>query len=156
MSQVIRFVKHVKIAWIIEYNNRFICLRCLRYLRCLRCPRFFRCVRCLRYLRCLRCPSCLRCLRLLTCHCHCQVSRVALCMSKVKVREWLSEWVSQWVSESVTRSPIELFWTAKKCKPPQIHNFQCFKLSFDTMLALYNKRICIFWILGFYYWDILN
>ena len=37
-----------------------------------------------------------------------QVSRVALCMSKVKV-PWVSEWVSEWV----TRSPIELFWTAK-------------------------------------------
>ena len=34
-----------------------------------------------------------------------QVSRATLCMSKVKVL---------WVSESVTRSPIELFWTAKK------------------------------------------
>ena len=33
-----------------------------------------------------------------------QVSRVALCMLKVKVL---------WVSQSVTRSPIELFWTAK-------------------------------------------
>ena len=38
-----------------------------------------------------------------------QVSRVALCMSKVKVLS-----VSQWVTQSVTRSPIELFWTAKK------------------------------------------
>ena len=35
-----------------------------------------------------------------------QVSRVALCMSKVKVLS---------VSESVTRSPIELFWTANNC-----------------------------------------
>ena len=34
-----------------------------------------------------------------------QASRVALCISKVKVPS---------VSESVTRSPIELFWTAKK------------------------------------------
>ena len=34
-----------------------------------------------------------------------QVSRITLCMSKVKVL-WLTEWV--------TRSPIELFWTAKK------------------------------------------
>ena len=42
-----------------------------------------------------------------------QVSRVALCMSKVKV-PFNSQWVSEWVSESVTRSPIELFWTAKK------------------------------------------
>ena len=39
-----------------------------------------------------------------------QVSRVALCMSKVKV---------PLVSESVTRSPIELFWTAKQ--KAQIH-----------------------------------
>ena len=37
-----------------------------------------------------------------------QVSRVALCMSKVKVAS-----VSESVSEWVTRSPIELFWTAK-------------------------------------------
>ena len=42
-----------------------------------------------------------------------QVSGVALCMSKVKV-PWVSQWVSQSVSEWVTRSPIELFWTAKK------------------------------------------
>ena len=35
-------------------------------------------------------------------------SRVALCMSKVKVPS-----VSESVSQSVTRSPIELFWTAK-------------------------------------------
>ena len=34
-----------------------------------------------------------------------QVSRIALCMSKVKVSESVSQWV--------TRSPIELFWTAK-------------------------------------------
>ena len=34
-----------------------------------------------------------------------QVSRIALCMAKVKV--------TQSVSQSVTRSPIELFWTAK-------------------------------------------
>ena len=34
-----------------------------------------------------------------------QVSRVALCMSKVKVLSG---------SELVTRSPIEQFWTAKK------------------------------------------
>ena len=33
-------------------------------------------------------------------------------MSKVKV-----PWVSQSVSQSVTRSPIELFWTAKKTNP---------------------------------------
>ena len=38
-----------------------------------------------------------------------QVSRVALCMSKVKVSESVSQWVSEWV----TRSPIELLWTAK-------------------------------------------
>ena len=37
-----------------------------------------------------------------------QVSRIAPCMSKVKVPS-----VSQ-CSESVTRSPIELFWTAFK------------------------------------------
>ena len=37
-----------------------------------------------------------------------QVSRIALCMSKVKV--------SESVSQSVTRSPIELFWTAKNDK----------------------------------------
>ena len=36
-----------------------------------------------------------------------QVSWITLCMAKVKVI--VSEWVSQWV----TRSPIELFWTAK-------------------------------------------
>ena len=34
-----------------------------------------------------------------------QVSRIALCMAKVKV--------SQSVSQLVTRSPIELLWTAK-------------------------------------------
>ena len=45
------------------------------------------------------------------CHCHCQVSRVALWMSKVKEPS-----VSESVSEWVTRSPIELFWTAKKYK----------------------------------------
>ena len=39
-----------------------------------------------------------------------QVSRMALCMAKVKV----SDLVSELVSELVTRSPIELFWTAKK------------------------------------------
>ena len=38
------------------------------------------------------------------------VSGVALWMSISKV-----PWVSQSVSDSVTRSPIELFWTAKKC-----------------------------------------
>ena len=37
-----------------------------------------------------------------------QVSRIALCMAKVKVTES--------VSELVTRSPIELFWTAKERK----------------------------------------
>ena len=36
-----------------------------------------------------------------------QVSRIALCMAKVKV--------TQLASELVTRSPIELFWTAKNC-----------------------------------------
>ena len=41
-----------------------------------------------------------------------QVSRVALCMSKVKV----THSVSDWVSESVTRSPIEPFWTAENWK----------------------------------------
>ena len=41
-----------------------------------------------------------------------QVSWVALCMSKVKVPS-----VSQFVSESVTRSPIELLWTAKNLGP---------------------------------------
>ena len=30
------------------------------------------------------------------------------------VSEWASESVSEWVSKSVIRSPIELFWTAKK------------------------------------------
>ena len=39
-----------------------------------------------------------------------QVSRIALCMAKVKVTQLVSEWVTDWV----TRSPIELFWTAKK------------------------------------------
>ena len=39
-----------------------------------------------------------------------QVSRVALWMSGSKV---LTDRVSEWVSESATRSPIELFWTAK-------------------------------------------
>ena len=39
-----------------------------------------------------------------------QASRIALCMAKVNVTDWLSEWVSEWV----TRSPIELSWTAKK------------------------------------------
>ena len=38
-----------------------------------------------------------------------QVSRVALCISISKVPS-----ASQSVSQSVTRSPIELFWTAKK------------------------------------------
>ena len=41
-----------------------------------------------------------------------QVSRIALCMAKVKV----SDSVSESVSELVTRSPIELFWTAKNRK----------------------------------------
>ena len=45
-----------------------------------------------------------------------QVSGVALCMSKVKVRES----VSQSVSQSVTRSPIELFWTAQITLTPFI------------------------------------
>ena len=35
-------------------------------------------------------------------HGHCQVSRVALCMSKVKVRQWVSQSVSEWVSQWVT------------------------------------------------------
>ena len=37
-----------------------------------------------------------------------QVSRVALCMSKVK-----KSTASDWLTELLTRSPIELFWTAK-------------------------------------------
>ena len=41
-----------------------------------------------------------------------QVFRIALCITKVKVTDWVSDWVSEWV----TRSPIELFWTAKKEK----------------------------------------
>ena len=40
-----------------------------------------------------------------------QVSRIALYMAKVNVTDW--------VSQSVTRSPIELFWTAKN---EQTHN----------------------------------
>ena len=43
-----------------------------------------------------------------------QVPRIALCMAKVKVSEWVTQWVSEWVTQWVTRSPIELFWTAKK------------------------------------------
>ena len=39
-----------------------------------------------------------------------QVSGIALCVAKVKVTQWLSDSVTEWV----TRSPIELFWTAKK------------------------------------------
>ena len=32
----------------------------------------------------------------------------------------MTQWLSESVSESVTRSPIELFWTAKNC-PPDIY-----------------------------------
>ena len=38
-----------------------------------------------------------------------------------------SESVSQWVSQSVTRSPIELFWTAKKQKNATSYSMQCFE-----------------------------
>ena len=56
-----------------------------------------------------------------------QVSRVALCMSKVKVLS---------VSESVTRSPIELFWTAKN-----VSNFQETVIS----LSLFLPPISLIW-----------
>ena len=47
-----------------------------------------------------------------------QVSRIALCMAKVKV--------SQLVSQLVTRSPIELLWTAKTPVCPQLcHGCVC-------------------------------
>ena len=53
-----------------------------------------------------------------------QVSRIALCMAKVKVSDWLTERVTG----SVTRSPNELFWTAKKKKSEaQAKKLQIFK-----------------------------
>ena len=56
-----------------------------------------------------------------------QVSRVALCMSKVKVL---------WVSECVTRSPIELFWTAKNSKFPfSNNNNSCVQIAICLMAA---------------------
>ena len=55
-----------------------------------------------------------------------QVSRIALCMAKVKVTQWLSDSVSEWV----TRSPIELIWTAKntKHKTPHFEQLLLFKI----------------------------
>ena len=70
---------------------------------------------------------------------HGQVPRVALCISKVKVPS-----VSQWVSESVTRSPIELFWTAKKHLLKLIRSWK--KNTFDIWIALtikYSRFITI-------------
>ena len=58
---------------------------------------FNRCLRCLGCLKChFHCHCHCYCHCHCHCHCHCQVSRVAFCMSKVKVREWVSEWVSEW------------------------------------------------------------
>ena len=43
------------------------------------------------------------------CHCHCQVSRVALCMSKVKVRQWVSQWQGHLLSCSGQLKKLN-FW----------------------------------------------
>ena len=58
------------------------------------------------------------------------ISRVALCISKVKVPS-----VSQWVSQSVTRSPIELFWTAKNLGNQVIRSYT-FRIYFHIELFL--------------------
>ena len=66
-----------------------------------------------------------------------QVSRVALCMSKVKVLS-----VSQSVSQSVTRSPIELFWTAKNNEE---ESFLSYQLNAEFAQCLLWS-IIFFWI----------
>jgi len=96
-------------------------------------------------LRCLRCPNCLRYLRCLRCHClcHCQVSRVALCMSKVKVSwQWVSQSVIQWqghllscsgqlkkMLESRSEDVLVLFVKLVKstviCKTCEIYCYDC-------------------------------
>ena len=62
-----------------------------------------------------------------------QVSRVALFLSSSKV---LSQWLNQWV----TRSPIELFWTAKKTSLQALKLHQCATMTYrPTDLELIIK-----------------
>ena len=65
-----------------------------------------------------------------------QVSRIALCMAKVKVTQW------------VTRSPIELSWTAKK-RGQQVYRllflvWMCSALSSSNVLDLTIFSDCFF------------
>ena len=81
-------------------------------------------------------------------------------MSKVKV-----PWVSQWVSELVTRSPIELLWTAKKEKKlnkwsktsavnvsRHLSNVSEYLSNVSRHLSNVSRQYLLFYILVEYLW----